>query len=177
MNWTIFKKIVFCLSIGLIGLFPAYRAVGIPAPPNWSLFIYFAVYTFILVEAIAVNRGERSRVMLALTLLCGLTYYIGLLFQPTPEGISHTSVISAGFAVSSAALALYKGGKVEVLAIGSRRRLLLSHLWVSRLKCLKFMRAKARRLNPNAQKKALIFTNIRPILSKDRHYCIVFGNL
>jgi hypothetical protein len=132
MNWIIVKKIGFCLSIGLIGLFPAYRTVGITAPPNWSLFIYFAVYTFIMVEAIAANRGERSRVMLALTLLCGLTYYIGLLFQPTPEGISPASVISAGFVVSSAALALYKGGKVEVLAIGSRRRLFLITLpsWI-----------------------------------------------
>lgn len=116
-------NILICLTVGLIGLAPAYSTIGLRPIPHWLLLIQIAVYSFMVLEAIAANRGERSTVMLLATLFSGLLYYLGLLCQPTIEGVNPAAVISAGFVMCGAFLALFKKDRIKVLTLGSVYRL------------------------------------------------------
>lgn len=120
-----FKDILICLTCGLIGLVPAYLTVGLKPIPGWLFLIYIAVYSFMVIEAVAANRGERSTVMLLITLFSGLFYYLGLLCQPTIEGVNPAAVISAGFVMCGAFLALLNKDRIKVLTLGSVYRLAL----------------------------------------------------
>ena len=122
-NQDLFRVLV-CLAFGIIGLGFAYLSTGMGTFPYSYQLLQFAVYAFIVAEAVAANRGQRSVLMLVITLLCGLAYYAGLLFPETHKDLSPASVISAGFVVCSVSIALYQR-KLNTVKLGSIPRLIL----------------------------------------------------
>jgi hypothetical protein len=115
-------KLIVSLGISTVGLIPAYLTSGMGPMPYQTECILFAVYCFLFLEANAAAGAPRSLLPLWLSVLCGVTFYYGMLFQ---KHVSWASVYSAIYVVVSTVIALRAGSAPKGFLLGESFRMLI----------------------------------------------------